>query len=121
MRTIVCHKCNHSWAYENIIGRTEECPKCRWDVHVCLNCTHYDKSAARQCREPDADFVKEKDESNFCDLFEAKGAGKSGNSEEDKAKSALDSLFGAKKSEPTAEEKAKASIEDELKKFLNKR
>lgn len=50
-------------------GRSETCPKCDSDVHVCLNCQHYDEQSYNQCREPQADRVLDKDRRNFCDYF----------------------------------------------------
>lgn len=44
--------------------------KCRADLRVCLNCTHYDRSVAHQCRERRAEPVLEKDSGNFCEYFE---------------------------------------------------
>lgn len=51
------------------IGRRDECNACGADVHVCKNCVHYDRSAYNECKEPQADYVKEKDRANFCDYF----------------------------------------------------
>lgn len=53
------------------VGRRDECDSCGADVHVCKNCVHYDRSAYNECREPQADVVKEKDRANFCDYFSA--------------------------------------------------
>ena len=44
--------------------------KCRADLRVCLNCTHYDPRVAEQCRERRADLVLEKNVGNFCEYFE---------------------------------------------------
>ena len=44
--------------------------KCRADLRVCLNCTHYDPRVAEQCRERRADLVLEKHLGNFCEYFE---------------------------------------------------
>jgi hypothetical protein len=54
------------------IGRREECPHCRADVHVCKNCNFYDPKAYNECRETSADVVREKDRANFCDYFVAR-------------------------------------------------
>ena len=51
------------------LGRKEACPHCSTDLHVCLNCVHYDKTAYNECHEPQAERVLEKDLSNFCDYF----------------------------------------------------
>ena len=58
-------------------ARGDECGTCRADLHCCMNCTHYDRSAYNDCREPQAERVVNKDRSNFCDFFayrEGKGA-----------------------------------------------
>jgi hypothetical protein len=78
------------------IGRREECSGCHSDIHVCMNCAHYDRSAYNECRESSADYVKEKTRANFCDYFtpsDRKGiAGKS----KDDLLSAAEALFKKK-------------------------
>ncbi len=44
--------------------------KCRADLRVCLNCTHYDPRIAQQCRERRAEPVLEKAAGNFCEHFD---------------------------------------------------
>jgi hypothetical protein len=51
------------------VSRREVCPACDKDVHVCLMCQQFDPSAAKSCREPTVDEVKDKQRANFCDLF----------------------------------------------------
>jgi len=50
-------------------GRNETCPKCNSDLHVCLNCKHYDLQSYNYCREEQAERVLEKDRRNFCEYF----------------------------------------------------
>ena len=52
------------------VGRQEACPRCDSDLHCCRNCRFRDPGAHNQCRETQAEWVKEKDRSNFCDYFE---------------------------------------------------
>lgn len=68
---------------------------CGAEVKVCLNCRHYDRSAPQQCREPQADWVREKDRVNFCDWFQLASAprGTPSAGEKKDATSAFDSLF----------------------------
>ena len=113
-RPITCHKCQHSWTFEPPLERKAECPACHRDARVCLNCRHYDTGAHHECREEQAEWVKEKDRSNFCSYFEAGGA--AGRvADEAKAIEKLASSFGGAKPEP----RPGASIADELAKFLN--
>lgn len=57
------------------MGRRDECPKCHADVHVCKNCKNYDPNAYNECREPQADIVKDRERANFCDYFSPGGGG----------------------------------------------
>ncbi|MBI5286762.1 MAG: hypothetical protein HY878_04125 [Deltaproteobacteria bacterium] len=41
-------------------------------MKVCLNCKFYGEGAYHQCRETNAEWVKEKDKANFCEYFEFK-------------------------------------------------
>jgi len=63
-----CYKCGHNIETESISFK-DECPECRSDLHVCLNCMFYDEGKANRCREPQTDYVKERDRSNFCEYF----------------------------------------------------
>lgn len=75
-------------------ARSEECPHCNADMHVCYNCVHYDRSAYNECREPQAERVVDKDRRNFCDYFQFAENRKGGaNTEEVAAKKKLDDLF----------------------------
>lgn len=98
--TGVCFSCGKDLDLKgDVIGRREECPTCRSDVHVCKNCQFYDRTAYNECRESQADVVREKDRANFCDYFQISSKlGASGPSKDDlKAKAeALFKNFGKK-------------------------
>ena len=64
-----CYSCGEELTVSGVIGRSEECPSCRADVRVCLNCDFYDKAAYNECKEPNAERVVEKNRRNFCDFF----------------------------------------------------
>ncbi len=78
------------------LGRLAECKACHAELHACRLCEFFDPHIADQCREPVADFVKEKERANFCDYFlphpHAYVPAKDGESQAAKAK--LDTLFG---------------------------
>ncbi|HNY69181.1 MAG TPA: hypothetical protein PK575_05630 [Syntrophorhabdus sp.] len=63
-----CYKCQHPVMLE-FISRRDECQVCGSDLHVCLNCSFFDETKSNKCREPQAEYVKEKDRSNYCDFF----------------------------------------------------
>jgi len=64
----ICYRCKSAINIDEISFRTE-CPSCRADLHVCLNCIFYDPMKSNSCREPQADFVREKDRANYCEYF----------------------------------------------------
>jgi len=89
----LCHSCKKALDIGRELGRRDECPFCRADLHCCLNCRFFDRSAPKQCREPQAGLVREKDKANFCDfLVFAEGTGAAAG-DPDKARKALDGLF----------------------------
>ncbi len=54
------------------VGRRDSCPHCAADLHVCKNCRHWDPNINNQCREPEASFIRERTEANFCTHFDFK-------------------------------------------------
>lgn len=91
-----CFECGTELIFPYMPGRRDECSKCRADVHVCRNCRNYDSSAYNECREPQADMVKEKDRANFCDYFTpGDGNGPSAN-KADALRAAAEALFKKK-------------------------
>lgn len=112
-----CHKCGHHWQIEPPIARREECPICKSDAKCCLNCRWYDPSAHHECREEQAEWVKEKPQGNFCSWFEPNAGPSARAQEQAKARSKLDALFGGPKP-GAAPSKPGESLGDELKRFL---
>lgn len=53
------------------LGRLDECPKCRAQLHVCKMCAFYDARLAKGCREKDAEDIADKQHANFCGYFKA--------------------------------------------------
>jgi hypothetical protein len=69
MRT--CFKCQAPVTEEKVFFR-DECRSCGADLHVCFNCEFYDPGKSNKCREPQADYVSERDRSNVCEYFRFK-------------------------------------------------
>lgn len=65
----VCCFCKKEVGIEGKIQFREECPHCRRDLHICLNCRDYDEAAYHQCRESQAEYVSMKEKSNRCEYF----------------------------------------------------
>jgi hypothetical protein len=97
--TLVCWKCGSSLADLSLpFLRTEECRACRAELRVCRMCRFYDISKAKQCAEPVADPVGDKERANFCGYFEpAPGRFRAPGTAGNQALEALNSLFGPKK------------------------
>ncbi|HLQ66162.1 MAG TPA: hypothetical protein VK123_02910 [Candidatus Limnocylindrales bacterium] len=91
-----CHFCGAALDPKMRVVRDAECPKCGRDLHACVQCRHYDRHAHNQCREPQAEWVTDRERRNFCDYFSLNPAGGRGAGVPDREKSArskLDSLF----------------------------
>lgn len=91
-----CAKCGTPYTLTQRLGRKESCPKCDADLHTCHNCRHFDPHSHNECRETQADWVREKARANYCDYFDPR-RGKAGafgwQSEESKARARFDDLF----------------------------
>ena len=122
MPGLVCWKCGTSLADMTLpLRRLEECRTCGAELHVCKLCEWYSVTVAKQCREPIAEEVKDKERANFCDYFKPRpGAhSKTDVTASDKARSDLDALFGGGKNaapEPSAADRAKAELDKLFKK-----
>jgi hypothetical protein len=90
-----CYGCGAELRVDGPVGRRRTCPHCDGDLHSCMNCRHYDESAAHQCREPQVEHVVEKEASNACDLFQlGDGASRRRQGGKAAARGALAALFG---------------------------
>ncbi|MGD2055336.1 MAG: hypothetical protein PVJ15_00905 [Gammaproteobacteria bacterium] len=68
---LVCWKCGASLEQEPLpLARLAECRACHADLHVCRLCEFFAPRVARQCREPVAEEVQDKERANFCDYFQ---------------------------------------------------
>ena len=98
-----CHFCGVALDPKMRIVRDTTCPECTRDLHACLQCRFYDPHAHNQCREPQAEWVTDRERRNFCDYFSlnTSAAGRrAGPNREQAARSKLDQLFGPKGAEP---------------------
>ena len=108
MEELHCWRCGASLAeLTPPTERRDECPFCHAELYVCRFCEFYDPRVAKQCREPVADEVKEKDRANFCGYFQPNPkayVAKDGSGAR-RAKANLDALFngGAASSSPASE------------------
>ncbi|MEX0735782.1 MAG: hypothetical protein WD944_07660 [Steroidobacteraceae bacterium] len=96
---LACWKCGASLAELSLpFGRADYCRACRAEVHVCRMCRFYDVTKAKQCAEPVADPVRDKERANFCGYFEpAAGRYRPPAAAADETRDALNALFAPKK------------------------
>ena len=90
--TVTCFHCRTDIEIEGKVNRGDICPKCSSAVKCCMNCRFHDRNAHNQCLEPTAEWVSEKERSNFCEYFEA-STQKPMDSATKNAKKKWDSLF----------------------------
>lgn len=91
-----CFHCGHEIFYVDRVAIREECEKCKSDVHCCRNCKFYDAKVYNECREPQAEVVREKERANVCDYFQPGDAAGSGAKTKQDLFSAAEALFKKK-------------------------
>lgn len=97
MIRVTCFKCGHAEEFSDRVPQRAECSQCGEDMHVCRNCQFYDPKVYNECREPQAEVIKEKDRANRCDYFQAgAGGGKSSAPSKDDLLKAAEALFKKK-------------------------
>ena len=114
MEELHCWRCGASLAeLTPPIERRDECPACRAQLYVCQFCEFFDPKVAKQCREPVADEVKEKERANFCGYFipNPHAYVPADTAPANKAKAELDALFGGAAT-ASAPSSARAAMEE---------
>lgn len=92
-----CYRCGAPLdALSLPLSREDQCPACAVYLHCCRMCGFFDTAVAEQCREDDAEEVKNKEGANFCEYFRPNPAAHDSGyvSAEERARSQLESLFG---------------------------
>ena len=75
------------------VGRRDECHHCHEDLHTCIQCRFYDRASHNDCREPQAEWVPDKESANFCGYFEFGRDITEEKDDQDQAKHQLEDLF----------------------------
>lgn len=91
----ICFHCQEELALEGKVSRLDQCPHCGSDLHCCLNCKFYDEYAHNRCREPQAEYVSDRERSNFCEYFRFRSSevGQTQEDAKEKAKAEWEALF----------------------------
>ena len=87
-----CFDCGYEIDLEVKIARRDTCNSCGADLHCCMNCKFYDESAD-VCRENIRNWVRYREQSNFCPHFTFKDSDGSRAEEQADAKARLNALF----------------------------
>lgn len=111
---VTCWSCGKTWEFSPPLERGDLCSGCRRDAKVCRNCKFYDRHVNRECLESQAEIVKDKEKSNFCDWFQA--VSMDNQNQTQVSANPLDALFGG-----SSEPKPKTKLEDELEAFFKKK
>ncbi len=68
--SLVCYQCGATVQGDGKPTRDATCAKCNSYLHCCRNCRFHEPTAYNECREPQAERVKDKQGANFCQFFE---------------------------------------------------
>jgi hypothetical protein len=75
------------------LARESRCRACAKDLHACRQCTYYDPTKGKNCAEPIADEVIDKERANFCGYFTLNLHAHAGTAQADAARAELASMF----------------------------
>ena len=96
-RDLVCWRCGEALRDDlpRIFPRLEKCRACGSDLHVCRQCRFYAPQYTTKCSHDRAEPAREIDVANFCQHFRLRGGAYVGGGDaNDRARGALDALFG---------------------------
>jgi len=95
-----CHKClNEVELIVEVgirVGRLDTCVHCNAYLHCCKNCQRYAPKRHNMCEILEADFIRDREEANFCTHFVLKEWGEDkpeADNTVEKAKAQLNDLF----------------------------
>jgi hypothetical protein len=97
LKELSCWKCGSPMGDIPLpLARLAKCRNCNADLHCCRQCLFFDPSVSRQCREPIAEEVQNKQKANFCGYLQPDPDAWQGqdNGATAAARSRLDALFG---------------------------
>ena len=69
-----CYRCGRELP-ANAFGRSDRCPGCEADTRCCRNCVFEEPNYRSECRETQAEPVRDKESANYCDFFQPRKGG----------------------------------------------
>jgi len=90
-----CFHCQKALTLDGKVFRKDQCPHCGSDLHCCRNCEFYDEYAHNRCREPQAEYVSDRERANFCEYFRFRSSegNRAKSDAKEKAKAQWEALF----------------------------
>jgi len=88
-----CAFCGKEIDIEEKVQRGDTCPQCGRDVHAGVKCEFYGEYAHNKCKEPESEWVSDREKANFCDFFRFKGGPEKVREGPDEARRKLEELF----------------------------
>jgi hypothetical protein len=89
-----CYNCDEELVFDVKIGRRDMCPNCHSYLHCCKNCEFWDPNVHNQCAEQRSEFIRDREEGNFCLYFTFKDTSDDAGNEAEEAKARLKNMFG---------------------------
>jgi hypothetical protein len=92
----VCFQCKTEWLDRETPGFSAMCEKCGSYLHCCRNCRFYSPGMNNDCRETQAEPVRDKEKFNRCEWFQFSEGDNAGEAEKRAAaaRARLEALFG---------------------------
>jgi ribosomal protein L40E len=111
----VCWHCGASLAELTLpLSRFDVCKQCRVELHVCRLCRFHDATVAKQCREPVAEEVRDKQRANICDYFSVRADAYRpiDTAAIDQSRAQLEALFGKPAAQADTQDNAAKALQD---------
>lgn len=67
-----CPSCGKSFIEKNKIGFRDLCDHCNCYLHSCVNCIFYKKGLPNDCEVPETEFIRDRENFNYCEEFKLK-------------------------------------------------
>jgi hypothetical protein len=89
-----CYRCGKD-LLGNAFGRSDRCPACGVDARCCRNCAFEEPSYRSECRETQAEPVRDRESANYCDYFRPRSgpAASAGPRKDAGSRTAFEALF----------------------------
>ncbi len=98
-----CHSCGNEWLEREAPGFSATCEQCGEFLHCCRNCRFHAPGMHNDCRENQAEMIRDKENRNLCEWFRFGDRDANGKEVPDRsatARARLEELFGSPGKKP---------------------